>query len=401
MTRPLQVSPDPSAPAAATGPAGVPLDPGLAWLTDFDQATSAGMALTLSLDGGAAGPPPSGQDPGPAVISKVIVTGLQTPGIPDPAALLTGVLQAHRFTGGLEILPPGTATNNTAAGPSGYTSTDPMAAGSYAREITIPDGWAPPRTVTGDAARLAAALRVPGDTFATAGDVREDALAAQAVAAVTWRASWGTYLPWLGLGPVPLEAVRGWVSAWVKPGGPLPALRAGRQVYGVLPAMALDTFTDVTDTPVAPFVAELVRAYRPSWLAAAGAVLAGDFNAQLSRSPVSSGITARAGISGISSWLSPGQGLMGTASADLHPATSLMPQALPPPRADSGAAGPRSPGRRTSCSTRYPVTHHGRSPGTAYPLPQMIRGPTWPPCHSPGQRAQGSGPSRTACSPSS
>jgi hypothetical protein len=321
VTAPLQVSPNPLALPGAVSQPGPPVDAGLAWLVDFDEATQAGMAVTLQLPGGPAGAS------SPAQVPHLLVVGLQTPGAAAPADIITQALTAHRFTDGLEILAPGTATNNTLGGPSGYSTADPGFADSYSREIAIPGSWAPPRSVPpdSDAVRLAQALGISPGTFVAAGDARYDALAAQAMAALTWEGTWGTCLPWLNVTSAAiLDAARAWISAWVKPSGPLPTLRIGHQVYGFQPAVALASFTDTS--PIAATVAQAVNAALPIWSAAATAVLAGDINALLARSPVSRDIRATALISGAGTWLSGGIGVMGTPYERLSPLFGTVPE---------------------------------------------------------------------------
>src|SRR5262249_47336369 len=69
VTGPLHVGPDPQAHAQVL-PSGVLLDPGLAWLGDFNAAVDAGMAVRLLLDAGVAVVT--------ATVKRLLVVGLHT-----------------------------------------------------------------------------------------------------------------------------------------------------------------------------------------------------------------------------------------------------------------------------------------------------------------------------------
>ena len=64
-----------------------------------------------------------------------------------------------------------------------------------------------------------------------------------------WPGTWGYYLTqFIGLGAgrlaeADLDWARDFAGRWVRPGGPLPAIRVGRQPYGVLPVTALRRFS--------------------------------------------------------------------------------------------------------------------------------------------------------------
>ena len=70
------------------------------WMADFDEAVAAGMGVRLTLD--------SRQ-----TVDELLVLGVRDRN-PGAAAELAGLLDAHRFSTGLEIVPHGTPTNSTA-----------------------------------------------------------------------------------------------------------------------------------------------------------------------------------------------------------------------------------------------------------------------------------------------
>ncbi len=212
---PLQVGPDPAnvgtnpdptaAAPADQGPM-APLDPGLDWVVDYDEAVKAGMAATLELDGGAAGPPtppPVGKHgppipaTGPVTLSKVIALGIADTADATP---LADLLTAHHYTDGLELASYGTPAHNSDLGSSGFSSDDPGYQQSYAREVGDPTAWQLTNGVLqrpapgGDAARLAAALGVPPTLLSAADAPGTDQSDQQAMTALTWPATLGAFL---------------------------------------------------------------------------------------------------------------------------------------------------------------------------------------------------------------
>ena len=126
----------------------------------------------------------------------------------------------------------------------------------------------PATTVTGDAARLAAALGIDKGVLAAAAGPLTEQADQQAMTALTWPATWGSFLLNLtGVSQGTAEAVRSWAVAWLRPGGPLPALSIGRQVCGIVPVLALDQWTEAGDPP-ATNVHRVVSGLIGPWLAA-------------------------------------------------------------------------------------------------------------------------------------
>ena len=303
----LQV-PDPAQHAAPAAPGEPRVDPAVRWMIDFDEAVANGMGLVLTVDGGAASP---------ATLSRLVVVGVRAA---EATATLTSLLAAHHYTDGLELIGYGTPTNNTSEGPSGYTATDPGYARSYAAEVLR-------RAATGDAARLAAALGVPPSVFAAAAAApltgQPDQ---QAMTALAWQATWGGFLTGLaGMGAARAERLRSWAAAWLRPAGPLTALRVGTRPYGLLPVIELAQWADPGD-PAAADVHSVVTGLVPAWLAADPAAARLDFDALLARTPVTA--TALARFSGIMpGWLRNDYGL-GVSYAQLQAAIGALPGQL-------------------------------------------------------------------------
>ncbi|WP_416840236.1 hypothetical protein [Haloferax sp. DFSO52] len=253
VREPLAVGPSPEAVAADEADATT----AMSWMTDFDEAESAGVGISVPL--------PTREDYDPAVgFSKVVVTGAKTTMDADHSrAALADLLAATDHTDGLELLEPGTPTNNADEPAARSSARD---ATRLLRQVTGPslvsertDGW-----------RLAEALGVPESTFAHvpgAGDTRDRDAAA--MNRTLWPATIGyfarnllvsstgderdeTAAPgMIGTGPSDtgegppsllwwLETYRDHFVGHVRAGGPFQTLRAGTQPYGLLPVSPVD-----------------------------------------------------------------------------------------------------------------------------------------------------------------
>ncbi|MCT9098244.1 hypothetical protein [Haloarchaeobius sp. HME9146] len=283
IREPLRIGPDPGAMAVAMQavdetPESTRTEEGIDWLVDFDAAERAGMALRItSEDVFDAGSKPL--DSG--YFEKLVVTGVKASMDADRTAReLRDLFDAQHYTNGLAMVPQGTPTNNADEN-AGYRSrTDP--------EETVDVEAAPPLVEHGDVTDgdlLARALAIDpsslGDddhVFAHVADAdATDQLDAWHANSALWSGTIGYYLQtmlrpnrydgtsetpplfdqldtdgqpdisdWLdGDDPASwYEAYRRHFIEYVRPGGPLPTFRAGRQPYGVLPAAISDPDSD-------------------------------------------------------------------------------------------------------------------------------------------------------------
>ena len=86
------------------------------WMTDFDAAETAGMALRIAI-------PPATLAAG---LDSLVVFGVaKSLSVAETAAQLADLLDAHHYTDGLAFLRPGTPTNNTDDRRADYSSQDP------------------------------------------------------------------------------------------------------------------------------------------------------------------------------------------------------------------------------------------------------------------------------------
>jgi hypothetical protein len=254
IRRPLAVGPDPATPApdpetAAAIRAGerLAVDPGMAWMVDFEAAEAAGMALRITI-------PPEVLVAG---LDSLVVVGVAAS--LDPAATaaqLADLLDGHHYTDGLEFLRLGTPTNNTDDRRAGYSSEDPGHARSFATEVAADPGAAP------NAARVGAALGLPTDRLAaTLGRIGQanldHDLDLRAMNTALWQVGWGYFLtnmagPETGLTVESVDWARGHFLGYVRWGGPFPGLRCGAQPYGILPVTSLDLWAPGAEEAVAP-----------------------------------------------------------------------------------------------------------------------------------------------------
>lgn len=230
---------------------GVPVAPGAEWIVDYAAAEAAGLAITLSL-------------PSDAPIETLTVFGVRRGlSASDTALALEQLLDAHRFTDGLSLLPQGTPTNNLDDERSGYAS------GKVGREPR-----AAPAPPASDSGRLAAALGIGGAGLAAVDHAAEDGEGlAKAANTVLWQPSWGTFLDALdttaggdtySLTDSDLEQTRRFHRDFVRGRGPLPALRIGKQPYGVLPVATMigRWRSDGFESRLAPIVERVREVWR-------------------------------------------------------------------------------------------------------------------------------------------
>lgn len=195
---------------------------GTEWLSDYDKALAAGMAIDLPL--------PNARTP----IERLYVYGVcQTRKPSEAAAELASLFAAHDGGPGLTFVPQGTPSNNTEGGSAGWQRW---------RE-PVPLAVTPQRLpADANGAVMAAALGLGAGAAVLAdaphADDRE-AGAAGAMNAALWPATWGYFLETLDQGekaltPQMVEDLRLFHAARVRGRGALPALMVGDQPYGVL-----------------------------------------------------------------------------------------------------------------------------------------------------------------------
>lgn len=221
------------------------LDEGMKWMVDFATAEKAGMGIRIKLT----------KEIAAAGFEFLLVMGIRDTldAAKDWTPQLVQLFDAHHYTSGLSFLRPGTPSNNTPDAPSGFSSKDPGYETSYASEVRAP---AVKRGDKSNADLLTTALGLTNaaQIFANLPNAtQKDQLDAQHMNTALWSATWGYFLlQMLGIGgrvnesPVGDEDIawaRNHFIEFVRANGPLPALRIGRQPYGVLPVTSLTQWT--------------------------------------------------------------------------------------------------------------------------------------------------------------
>ncbi|HYM59326.1 MAG TPA: hypothetical protein VEZ11_00385 [Thermoanaerobaculia bacterium] len=235
---PLEVSPDPSAPEAKQlrhGPDGELIFPDeMQWMVDFDRALASGMAFRISLT--------------PAKLAqgfeRVLVIGIRLSSDEALAQKELETLITHqRFSrDGYAIVPQGTPTNNTDSGSSGFSRTDDPDATYDA--LTKPALFTETSTWLdkADGQWLAELLGISTTAVQKIenSDGRDQA-DARAVNIALWPATLGYWMQTM-MSPIFSDAVvnetRSFFNRFVLGRGSIPAVRIGKQPYGILPATA-------------------------------------------------------------------------------------------------------------------------------------------------------------------
>ncbi len=236
---PLTVGPDPQAPDAEqirqeNGEIVVGED--LKWLTDFDRAVEIGMGFRVDLTSTMA----------TQGFERLLVIGLRlSADAMEGKRLIEELLSHHRDgSSGFAVLKQGTPTNNTEDESSGFTRTDEA-------DRTFDERLHPGAALRAnapwneklDGEWLADALGIdPTLLDAVGGSRNTDQIEAQAMNTALWPAT-------LGYGLISqlskefdaddVDRVRWFYERFVTGRGLLPAIRLGRQPYGILPTTAM------------------------------------------------------------------------------------------------------------------------------------------------------------------
>lgn len=240
---------------AGAGEEVLALDEGLRWLVDFAEAERVGMGIRVALPSELVG----------RTLEALYVFGLKNSLAPAAGAgLLESLLDGHHYTSGLSFAPLGAPTNNSAEATTGFGAPDPGFVRSFQVERR-PVNLSP----ESDGARAARALGVRRRVFsAVEGADRTQELDARHMQTALWPVSGGYYMEQIlaareGLPPSFSEAqvrrARRRFVDFVRPAGPLPVLRFGRQPYGLLPVTSLD------NQPVQTDFVRLLEFLRDGW----------------------------------------------------------------------------------------------------------------------------------------
>ena len=218
----------------------IQLPPRMRWLTDFALAVQVGMAFDLAV-------PPDTEG-----FDELYVFGVRLTETPQHSAATTlaELFTGHRYSRGFAFVPQNTPTNNSDAGGAGLPSSSDRV--EYAFDLERR-----PRAFSSLAANGLAAARAFGmapEVFAAlpdSGAVAEmpkeptgfEPELASTMLSVLWQTNIGAFAEdFLQLTPAQANALRAFALSSVRASGPIPALRVGRQPYGVLPVTGLSDF---------------------------------------------------------------------------------------------------------------------------------------------------------------
>lgn len=253
----LAIGPDPSLPPEQQikkDEDDLVLNDDLIWTADFERAVSVGMGIKVDLTMAEAS---SGFD-------RLVVLGLRFSSDETDGKKKVETLIAHHYASkhGFSLVPQGSSTNNTESGDAAYTWVDDPDA-SYDVVFKGKEAYAE----TNDALQrrdgqwLAEALgiddgllkRIPNAGGRDQGEAR-------AMNIALWQATLGYAMEEM-LPPIfsreDMAATRRFFTRYVSGRGPLPAVRVGRQPYGLLPTMAFTQYrpsTDAAGVVLKPFV---------------------------------------------------------------------------------------------------------------------------------------------------
>ena len=227
------------------------MDAGLLWTVQFAAAKAVGMGLEMPLmaadwtDG----------------LDLLLVVGTKGSfSVAEAGQQIQALFDGHHYTRGLAFIPPGTPTSNQPDAPSGYPPADPGGAASFAVERGT--------LAAGDGIAAAAALGLAPETVAHVEhtDLQSDS-AMQAMFTALWPATLGYHLEQMmapanaSLSPPwdanAIAAAYDYARNYVRPGGPLPAFRAGAVPYALAPATSVTHLAAATPGPLTTALASL------------------------------------------------------------------------------------------------------------------------------------------------
>ncbi len=234
------------------------------WIANFDKAIQLGMGMRLPL-------------PEPFVtqgFDRLMVLGIRVSSTPvDHKELLEELIENHRYSPeGMSFLAQGTPTNHTAELRSGFSVDDVEGEASFETETQTPIDVTDNEFEKRDAQRLAEALDVNLESLAPLANAkRKDVSDAKVMNIALWPATLGYYLEeLLEDQPAVIGTIRKFFADHVVGRGSLPAIRVGKQPYGILVTSAFrrwqpDRFIDGDDFSFMGDTHEVLRIVEDQW----------------------------------------------------------------------------------------------------------------------------------------
>ena len=199
------------------------------WIGDFDKAIAVGMAMRVTLPEPFAG----------AGFDRLMVLGLRVSSEPeDHKVLLEQLIDNHHYSpDGISFLPQGTPTNHTGELRSGFSTDDAEGEASFETEVQSSGVTFTTNDLEKtDAQRFAEAWDVDLERVASLANAGgKDVTQAKLINKALWPATLGYFLEeLLEDDAATIGRVRVFFAENVVGRGSLPAIRVGKQPYGVL-----------------------------------------------------------------------------------------------------------------------------------------------------------------------
>jgi hypothetical protein len=254
-----------------------------AWMVNYAAAEAAGMAITVTqndLQGAQMG----------QGVERLLVLGVDWTQTPESAGeLLASLLDNHQYSDGLAFVAQGTPTNNTGATRAGFAAN-----GADVVDALNPSNADAQAAVVADelasaGARMQLLLGIPKPAVGADGqptmgvdaglvpgaNLLEGASSGHMINAL-WNATIGYTLRFFWnpldssktlIEDSAIEQLRAFAVRYLRPGGPLSALRVGNTPYGILPITARN-FVPKANSPLEREVLEAIGWFRFHWDAA-------------------------------------------------------------------------------------------------------------------------------------
>ena len=208
----------------------------LRWMIDFTRAEAVGMGIEIALT----------DEEAVGGFDRILALGLRLSTDRDEsAALLTQLIESHRYSHGCALVPQGSPTNNTDEVGSGLTTVSESVDETYTLEhdpTPFPSSIDPMRQLDGE--RLAFALGLPLDAVRALPNARQTDIAESvAMNRALWSATLGHFLSELLKGtfpPADIARLERFLVEFVHGRGLAPAIRVGPQPYGIVITSAFD-----------------------------------------------------------------------------------------------------------------------------------------------------------------
>jgi hypothetical protein len=264
----LALAPDPALaePWVERDPKGklIVADP-LKWMFDFDEAVAVGMGVRIPLT-------PPWDSTGFELLMAIGVRGATGPA--DGVKRVETLFAKHRFDTGCGIVRNGTPTNNTNSGVSGWRPASTEAEQLFAIEDKLPE-IAPSAGLLSDTdgLRLVRLLGLSRDFVsrlpnATATDLTESLVMNRAASFATIVEFVKEFLNGI-VDARTRNALRSFFHQHVSGRGLLPAIRVGRQPYGIVVTSDWDKWTinapRTEQISIEPQLLDLMRVHRKNW----------------------------------------------------------------------------------------------------------------------------------------